>query len=331
MTNSLCKEKRFELNIIINNIKKKLFYLLLLIKSAQRMLELIKPGVVVGADISDVRSRVVFLMAKKLKIPTYHTPYGFFGFGYFEEKYLAADKKLVYSAKHKDLLVKHFGLRKEAIQVIGCPRFDPLFKLRKRTGRKLSLQMSKILIGTQPLGNTQTGSFAGKVKMNALERFFEFIKSDGLKVLLKPHPDEGMKETEGVRLLAKKMDIEIDIVKSLDFNVLVNEIDLFVTFYSMLSLEFMILGIPVCFLVSVQEIPTFKSACEKGIAMEVLRKKDWDDFKTQIFTNRKSFMQDSEEFLKSEFTTIDGTSSIGLVNILRKKEYKTGANISEIR
>lgn len=331
MANSLCKESRFELNIIINNIKKKLLYVLLLIKFSQKMFELIKPAAVVGADISDMRSRAVFLTAKKLKIPTYHTPYGYFSTVCFEERYLAADKKLVYSAKHKDLLIKHFGLREESIKVIGCPRFDSLFKLRKRVKRKRPPETLKILIGTQPLGNTQTGSFAGDVKMNALERFFKFIKSDCVKVLLKPHPDEGVEEIEAVRTLVKNMGIEIDVVKSLDFNTLVNEIDLFVTFYSMLSLEFMILGIPVCFLVSVQDIPVFNSACEKGIAMEVLRKKDWDDCKTQIFTNRESFMQDSEEFLKSEFTKIDGTSSIGLVNICCKKNIKTGVNINEIR
>lgn len=311
-----------ELKCIIWNIENRLLKILIEIESASQLLNIIKPTVITGADISDPRSRAIFLVGKREKIPNYHMTYGYFCYHCFEEMYLAADKKLVYSNNHKELIKKNFSIPNDRIEELGCPRFDKLFKLRKNYNTKIS-SINTICLGSQPCGNSQYRIFTRKFKRKVLANFisnilknYETKKNTRIKILFKPHPDETVEEVKEFERLANYAGIEYEIISNIDFANVVSEVDLFVTFYSALSLEFTIIGIPVCFLISVENIPILNAMCKIGIAAEISKPDDFYLFTKMLTTDYNSVNKSVNDFLRDEFTIVDGTSSVQLVRKL---------------
>jgi hypothetical protein len=312
-------ERRSEMLLLLELVKKKLLYVLFLIKFSQQLFKLYQPRKLIGADISDMRARACFLMAKKLNVISYHTPYGFYTPECYEEKYLVADRKLVFSESHKQQLMNQFGLPETAIGVIGCPRFDPLFQLRNsKILKKISEKVVTILIGSQPLGNEQDSSFGKSYKTNTLRQFFSFINNRNTRVLLKPHPDETYVDIDEILAIGRENSITIEVLEDLDFSKCVQEIDVFVTFFSTLSLEMIILGIPVCYLTCVQDMPILDAAVKNGLAKEIFSSNEWAVFINYLDEGSELFSVKSDEFLIKEFTNIDGTASSNLVNLLNK-------------
>ncbi len=313
------EEQAKELANIVRLLQSRLFDVLLLINSSHKMIKTINPGVIVAADNSDRRARALFLAAKKHCIPTHHSTYGFLGFDCFEEKYLVADKKHVFSQQQKQILIEHFGLNENNLYVLGCPRFDNLFRLRREKVEKTKNNFT-VLLGSQPYSTGVYGCITKELKMNKIKGLFKLIGDCPTKtrVIIKPHPDETIDEINEIQNIALETGIDFELINQIDFRGLLNEVDLFVTFYSTLALEFMILGIPVCFLISVENIPILKESCNAGVAFQALNERELETYLSNFIKETENFDVKSAEFLRSEFTKIDGTVSEDLVNILIK-------------
>ncbi|MFH2138230.1 MAG: CDP-glycerol glycerophosphotransferase family protein [Candidatus Omnitrophota bacterium] len=315
-------EQHRELGIVITAIKNEVFKMLFFIKAAQQFFLRVSPQAIIAADNADIRARAVFLVAKKLAIATFHTTYGFIGYDCYEEKYPVAKIKFVFGESQKEILTKNFGLEANTIQVIGCPRFDGLFKIRstKQLGSNRTERLT-ILLGSQPSSTNGYSPLSREIKIDRIKNLFSFAAAqrETIRIIIKPHPDETLREVKEIEDMARKFGVVFETVRHIDFKKINKEVDLFVTFISMLALEFMIIGVPVCFLVSVKNMPTLKKACDCGIATEVGPCNDWKTYIEFIKKRDHSKEINNFSFFESEFTHIDGGVSQRLLEVIKKK------------
>ena len=319
--NDICsgtEKEKYEIKILINFIKDNLFNVLLLIDTSNHFISKLAPKNIISADNADLRARVLFLVARKYNIPVYHLTYGFVGFDCFEEKHMIADKKFVYSSNQKELIKNHFLIDENKLVALGCPRFDDLFALRKHK-KETNKPIFTILFGSQPHRKGTYGLITKELKTEKIEMLFATISNLKIqtKLLIKPHPDESREEVEQLEVLAKKYGIPYEVIHNIDFQKASAAVDLFVTFFSTLGIEFMILDIPVCFLYPVKNIPILNEACIAKSAYQIDNKKDFGNLIENLLKDdNKINYEKREAFLKKEFTNTDGTASVELAKFL---------------
>ena len=315
----LPKDLYAELYVFIKEIRAQLLRALFFIDSAYSFISVERPRAVLAADNADGRARAVFLTAKKAGIPTYHVPFGFIDLECYEEKYPVAGRKFVFSAQQKEILMHTFNLREEMLTVLGCPRFDNLFRIRGKTGvLRGGAAPFTIIFGSQPSTKNGYSPFVKEIKMRRIGDLLHFIccRRMPVKLLFKPHPDESDTDIREISVTAKRMGIDFEVIERIDFEQIKNRVDFFISFESMLSLEFIILGIPVGFLVSVNEVPILKKACEQGLAVELPAGNDWESVVRAVCALDNGRTEARESYLSSEFTNTDGTASRELVDRL---------------
>lgn len=307
-----------ELSIFIKEIKGQLLQSLFFIKAARSFIAAVKPRAVLAADNADIRARAVFLAAKECRISTFHIPFGFIDLECYEEKYPVADRKFVLSEEQKDTLIKIFNLPEGMLTVLGCPRYDNLFRIRNKIGINRRAGSFTVLFGSQPSARNGYSPFVREIKMKRVRDLLQFVsrRPAPVKLLIKPHPDESKEDVRNIATMAERMGVDFEIIDYIDFEQMKSEVDFFISFESMLSLEFIILGIPAGFLVSVKEVPIFNKACVCGLAIELPAGNDWDDRVDSVCVRNAGGAEAREAYLKSEFTNTDGTASRDLVNMV---------------
>jgi CDP-glycerol:poly(glycerophosphate) glycerophosphotransferase len=324
VANLLEPKKSKELSIVLGLIKRDLLYSLIVLKGAHNIIKYCAPETVVSSDNADIRIRAVFLTARKHGIKTKHATYCSVRDDSFEEKYLVADTKLVFNEKQKQKVLQNYGLGEERVRVLGCPRFDELFELREQKNTSDAHKISSrteltILLGSQPVSTATYGlGLTEMVKRSKLETVFQVLRKSGknIKVYIKPHPDESEEEINDIVAIANNYSTTTVVLDYVDFKKAISEVDLFITFYSNLALEFMICDIPVCFLLPVQRMPIFDGAVERGIACQALTEGEFQECIENFIFNYNKDLGHVDEFLKTEFFKIDGTVSEDLVELI---------------
>jgi hypothetical protein len=316
--------EREEASLVVAALKTRLRYGLLMLAAARAALRRLDPRAVIGADDSDLRARAVYLTARRMGIPSYHIPYGYMNYDTYEETYPTADVKLVFGEQQRALLVEHFGVPASRLDVIGAPRFDGLFHLRR--GRPpVGQGPLTILFGSQTCGTSTYSPLTMAVKTTALEALFRGLSSGNpqVRVLYRPHPEETPDERADVHRLARAAGLELIELGGLDFAHAASSVDVFVTFFSTLALEFLILGVPVCYLTSVSSIAVLKATRDLGVARELTSERQWRDLAAGGRPGLEASFRDPAHFVDQQFAN-PGRASAALAAVLSNQRVTSG-------
>lgn len=156
-----------------------------------------KIKILITADNSDPRSRILCLYAKRNKIPVIELQFGQCGADSIEWFFSLGDKICVWGKRFKDILVNDFKHNENNVIITGSPRFDYIYDLNKTkytnllTSKKIDIS-KKIII----LASTYTiPGYDGKFDKKILKNFKKLLLDEmsfhsNFIFLVKPHPIE---------------------------------------------------------------------------------------------------------------------------------------------
>lgn len=156
-----------------------------------------KINILITADNSDPRSRILCLYAKKNKIPVIELQFGQCDVDSIEWFFSLGDKVCVWGKRFKDILVNDFNHNENNVIVTGSPRFDYMYNLNKTKftyllkSKKID-NSKKIII----LASTYTiPGYDSKFDKRILKNFKKLLLDEisihsNFIFLVKPHPNE---------------------------------------------------------------------------------------------------------------------------------------------
>ncbi len=212
---------------------------------AQHILENHRPALVISPDVADPRTRVYTLLCRKIGIPCLNIQFGLAGDEGIEWRFFSADKLAVWGETSKEAMLKH-GIPEEKIIITGSPRHDCLVNV---PDAEVKFMRSKLGV---PNGSAMI-LLASAYQLNAYDEYsnpellcsmkrsvFEAAdKTQGICLVVKPHPVEDVRET---RVLAGKNKNIIFVSQKSDIRELTRICDAFVSFGSTATADAIICG-----------------------------------------------------------------------------------------
>lgn len=212
---------------------------------AQHILEKHHPALVISPDVADPRTRVYMLLCRQMGIPCLDIQFGLAGDGGIEWRFFLADKLAVWGETSKHTMLKH-GIPEEKIIITGSPRHDILVHVAdeevKTMREKLGVPEKSVMILLASSYQLEAyDEYSNPELLRSLKRsvFEAADKTEGICLVVKPHPSEDVRET---RALAGKNKNIIFVSQKSDIRELTRICDAFVSFGSTATVEALISG-----------------------------------------------------------------------------------------
>lgn len=220
----------------------------------QRVIDTVKPDILIVGDdrATPVRSHV--LLAKKMGIPVLEIQHGMIIIQATPMDTPLSDK-IAAGGDYSKKVYMTFGAKKEQIIVTGWPKLDKYVKWKESlTGKHKD--GTDILFATQPEDT--------KLILDSIDTIGSFIEdSTHFRLIIKPHPTENSKIYNPI---LKKYKNVILHKSSEDFSSLIASSDILVTLISTVAIEAAVLDKPIICIDTTNKESMFASS---GIAMEV--------------------------------------------------------------
>jgi hypothetical protein len=214
---------------------------------AENVLRLLRPSVLVSADVADPRNRIYTLLARKHGIPSLEIQFGAFGEEATEWRFFNSMAVAVWGYHSRQVLAEH-GVPLERIHVTGSPRHDRLRPMsdddRRRVRERFGAQTNEklvVLISVYSLDAYQTKGEREVLVGMKRDAITAAVSSPGIRLVVKPHPLEDVRETAS--LAAGAGNVVVSGIGE-DISTLVGACDALVTFGSTATLDALILDKP---------------------------------------------------------------------------------------
>jgi len=212
---------------------------------AQHILERHRPALVISPDVADPRTRVYTLLCRQLGIPCLDVQFGLAGEEGIEWRFFGADKLAVWGETSKQAMLKH-GIPEGNIIITGSPRHDCLVNVPdaevKSMREKLGVpNESAMILLASAYQLTSYDEYSNPELLRSLKRsvFEAADKTQGICLVVKPHPSENVRET---RALAGRNKNIIFVSQKSDIRELTRICDAFVSFGSTATADALISG-----------------------------------------------------------------------------------------
>jgi hypothetical protein len=212
---------------------------------AQHIIERHRPAFVISPDVADPRTRFYTLLCLQKSIPCIEVQFGLAGDEGIEWQFFSAEKVTALGGTSKEAMLKH-GIPEEKIIITGSPRHDCLVNVPdvevKSMRAKLGVpeKSAMILLASAYQLNDYDG-YSNPELLRAMKRsvFEAADKSQGICLVVKPHPLEDVHET---RALAERNNNIIFVSQKTDIRELTRICDAFISFGSTATADALISG-----------------------------------------------------------------------------------------
>jgi hypothetical protein len=212
---------------------------------ALHIMERHRPALLISPDVNDPRTRVFCLAGRLSGVRTLEVQFGFYGRNDIEWRFFIADHLAVTGETNLEVMMEH-GIPRERMTVTGSPRYDGALARSPepaRTGRhdlRIPDGKAMVLFASQPY---YYGAFGDpEIRREMMRALFQAAsESEGLVLVVKPHPLENPKESA---LLAKGGRNILFADRRLDIRDLIRAADAFVTFFSATTFDALVMNKP---------------------------------------------------------------------------------------
>jgi len=158
---------------------------------AKNVIEDLKPRLIVSPDVADFRTRVYFLLGKRLGIPLLDVQFGTYADEAVEWRFFLADQVAVWGRESQRVLATH-GVPPERMSITGSPKHDGLFRFSADDIRQIRARLgagkyhTMIVFASTHFGNEKHQ----RDIYNSLEKaiFKAASQTPELCLVVKPHP-----------------------------------------------------------------------------------------------------------------------------------------------
>lgn len=212
---------------------------------AQHILNKYRPALIITPDVADPRTRFYHLQGRRLDIPSMDVQFGACGPEGVEFQFFLADYLAVWGKQAQDVFLAH-GIPNQKIKITGSPRHDPLADIAPEdvntTRNQIGVSSRTIMVLFASTYNSKSyNKIADPEVVNKIKRavFQATHQTDGLCLVVKPHPLEDVNET-------KKMAGDLTRIKFIDqrsdIRDLIKACDVFVSMGTAATLDALILN-----------------------------------------------------------------------------------------
>ena len=212
---------------------------------AQHILEKHRPALVISPDVADPRTRVYMLLCRQIGIPCLDVQFGLAGDEGIEWRFFLADKLAVWGETAKEVMLNH-GIPAEKIIITGSPRHDCLVNVPdaevKEMRAKLGIpEKSAMILLASAYQLKSYDEYSNPELLRSMKRsvFEAADKTQGICLVVKPHPSEDVRETRALAGINKNI---IFVSQKSDIRELTRICDAFVSFGSTATVDALISG-----------------------------------------------------------------------------------------
>jgi len=210
---------------------------------ARHILENHHPAVVITPDTADSRTRVYTLLCRLMSIPCMDVQFGLTGDEAIEWRFVAADCVAVWGDFSKEAMLKQKVSEKRII-IAGSPRHDRLINLpkskvkSKRAMLGVPEKSAMVVLASTYCLKTHDKYSDPKILRAMKQAVFDAAdKTQGIYLVIKPHPCENVRETRA--LLGKSKNV-IFVERQSDIRELIKICDAFISFGSTATMDALI-------------------------------------------------------------------------------------------
>lgn len=211
---------------------------------ARHILENHRPALVISPDVADPRARVYTSLCQRMGIPCLGVQFGLTGAG-IEWQYILEDKVAVWGeTSKKDMLSQKVS--EERIVITGSPRYDCLVNVTesevkaKRSMLGISEERPMVVMASAYHMKSFDKYSDPEILYSMKRSVFEAAdKTQGICLVVKPHPAENVRET---RALAGKKKNIIFVSQNSDIRDLTRICDAFISFGSTATIDALVAG-----------------------------------------------------------------------------------------
>ena len=212
---------------------------------AQHILENHRPALVISPDVADPRTRFYTLLCRQMGIPCLEVQFGLTGAEGIEWRFFSADKVAALGETSKEAMLKH-GIPEEKIIITGSPRHDCLVNVSDAEVKSMRVKLgvpnaSVMVLLASAYQLHDYDAYSNPELLCAMKRsvFEAADKTQGICLVVKPHPLENVRETHA---LAGKYKNIIFVSQKSDIRELTRVCDAFVSFGSTATADGLISG-----------------------------------------------------------------------------------------
>ena len=212
---------------------------------ARHILENHRPALVISPDVADPRTRVYTLLCRQMGIPCLDVQFGLAGDEGIEWRFFLADKLAVWGETAKEVMLNH-GIPEEKIIITGSPRHDCLVNVPdtevKSMRAKLGIpEKGAIVLLASAYQLNAYDEYSNPELLRSMKRsvFEAADKTQGICLVVKPHPVEDVRET---RSLAGSYKNIIFVSEKSDIRELTRICDSFISFGSTATADALVSG-----------------------------------------------------------------------------------------
>jgi hypothetical protein len=212
---------------------------------AKHILENHRPALVISTDVADPRTRVYTLLCRQMDIPCMEIQFGLAGAEGIEWRFFSADIVAALGDTSKKAMLKH-GILAEKIIITGSPRHDCLINVSDAEVKSMRVKLGVpnasvmvLLASAYQLHNYDGYTNPELLSSMKLAVFEAADKTQGICLVVKPHPLEDVRET--LALAERYKNIKFVSQKS-DIRELTRICDAFVSFGSTATADALISG-----------------------------------------------------------------------------------------
>lgn len=238
------------------------------IEIADLILNAWRPDIIVGADDSDDRERVYFLMGRGRGLPTLLIQHGLASPPALYWKFMSTDKAAIFDDSTYQVLTE-MGLEAKNLVVTGSPKFDRLVKgqsTKDEICHRLGINPKERVILFTPQPNMGDSFPSERIRKGLITTIYHSITGlEDTALIVKPHPDEDVAFHHHMK---SRFNSVVVTERDFDTQELILACDVLITFHSTTTLEAMIADKPVI-LVKIPERPDPAQYFEKGATLVV--------------------------------------------------------------
>lgn len=212
---------------------------------AHHILERHRPALVISPDVADPRARVYTLLCRKFGIPCLEVQFGLVGPDGIEWRFSVADKLAVWGETSKEAMMKH-SVSEQKIVITGSPRHDCLTNTPDAEAKALKTKLgvpekSAMILLASAYQLNAYNEYSNPELLRSMKRsVFEVAdKTNGICLVVKPHPVENVNETKSLAGENKNI---IFVPQKSDIRDLVRICDTFISFGSTATADALISG-----------------------------------------------------------------------------------------
>ena len=212
---------------------------------AKHILENHRPVLVISPDVADPRTRVYTLLCRQMGIPCLDVQFGLAGDAGVEWRFFLANKLAVWGETAKEVMLNH-GIPEEKIIITGSPRHDCLVNVLDTEVKSVRARLgipekdAMILLASAYQLNAYNEYSNPELLCSMKRSVFEAAdKTQGICLVVKPHPVEDVRET---RSLARRYKNIIFVSQKSDIRDLTRVCDAFVSFGSTATVDALVSG-----------------------------------------------------------------------------------------